>query len=246
MKNDNLKNILPEDLACLNDFTETHPLKIDLVYANPDHKDNMFKEHIYKPDAKMWIHKELLPIVLRGSEICYKEHELIFELKDCLRTFEAQEAMVNSKLVQNNRHWIEQQPRLISTPGGTGHPRAMAIDIVLVNQDGVEVDMGTPFDYFTEDPKNNPAARNYTNFSDDEDYNAMVIANRAKLHDSIMLAAEKENAQIRPLSAEWWDFRFELDYLNTFNYLNEADLPPEMQMTFTPQKNRAPKIEPCV
>ncbi len=235
MKNDVLRVIDPSELVCLDDFTDSHPLKIDLVYAKPSHKDNIFKEAIYRPDAKMWVHEELLPIVLEASKICFKEYGFIFELKDCLRTTDSQIKITNTKIVKANPHWL-QEPRLFSNPGAGGHPRGMAIDIILIDNNGDEIDMGTPFDFLAEDPNNNPAARNYTKFSNDENYNKIVITNRLILEKCITSAAKKLNTTIKPLTVEWWDFRFELPYLKTIKPLSDADLPPEMQMTLNTEK----------
>ncbi len=243
MKNDILRIIDPKELVCLEDFTESHPLKIDMVYAQPNHKDNIFKEAIYKPDAKMWIHEELLPLVLRASELCFERHKYIFELKDCLRTTDAQQYMIDTKIVRANPHWME-EPKLFASPGAGGHPRGMAIDVILVDQNGDEVDMGTSFDHFTENPDDNPAARNYKTFCDDDNYNQKIIANRKIQLDAVMDAADELGLEIRPLTAEWWDYRFELPYLKTIKPLSDADLPPEMQITFSAQKNRTLKTEP--
>lgn len=225
-----LKTILPEDLICLNDYEGRYPLQIDLVYAKASHKDNMFKEPIYRPDAKMWIHKELLPIVLKASEICFKNYKYLLSAKDCLRTTEAQLRITETEIVKAHPHWTADGPyRLFSGTGKGGHPRAMAIDVILVNEHGEEVDMGTPFDYLTEDPnpENNPAARNYKKFPEH------ILQNRLLLENTMVDAAKSLNTTIRPLPVEWWDFRFTNEYFEQFLPLSDNDLPTEMQMVMT-------------
>jgi len=227
MSTNALKTIKPEDLHCLNDYEGKYPLKIDMVYAKPQHRDNMFKEAIYKPSAKMWIHKELLPVVLRASEICHERHGYIFELKDCLRTTEAQTKITGTSIVKAHPHWTADGPnRLFSGAGKGGHPRAMAIDVILVTENGDEIDMGTHFDYLTEDtnPENNPAARFYTKFSPE------ILQNRLLLENSFVDAGKELNVYVNPLRVEWWDFRFHNEYMNKFAPLSDNDLPPEMRM----------------
>ncbi len=222
---DVLRTIAPADLVPLDDYLTTHPIRIDIVYARADHPHNMFGRAIYKSDARMWCHAELVPIILRAADICHAKSGYIFELKDCLRTVEAQEAMRNTDIVRANPQWLEEPNRLLSPPGRGGHPRGMAIDIILVTKDGDVVDMGTPFDYFTRDRSVNPAARNYTDFP------AEILANRQLLEDCMMQAAAEKGREILPLPQEWWDFRFPYAYSNMFEPLSDAALPPHIRMT---------------
>lgn len=220
-----LKKIAPSDLVALDAFLETHPIRIDLVYAQKDHPCNMFGTAVYRQDARMWAHRELAPIIIRAAEICHAKSGYIFELKDCLRTIEAQERMRDSDIVRQNPQWLEEPNRLLSPPGKGGHPRAMAVDIILIDENGDEVDMGTPFDHFTKDRTINPAARNYTAFS------AQVLANRKLLEDAMLQAAGEAGREILPLPQEWWDFRFPYAYANLYAPLSDRDLPADMRMT---------------
>jgi D-alanyl-D-alanine dipeptidase len=101
----------------------------------------------------------------------------------------------------------------------------MAVDIVLVDDNGDEIDMGTPFDFLTEDRGNNPAARDYKSFSAD------ILKSRQLLEDSMMQAAKETGKELLPLPQEWWDFRFPYAYSNLFAPVYDVDLPPEMRMT---------------
>jgi len=227
MNENNLIKINPADLHCLNDYEGKYPLEIDIVYAKANHKDNMFKEPIYKTDAKMWIHKQLLPVILRASEICHDKYKLTFSLKDGLRTTEAQTKITNTAIVKAHPHWTADGPyRLFSGAGKGGHPRGMAIDVILLKEDKSEVDMGTHFDYLTEDPnpENNPASRKYNKFSPE------ILQNRKILEDAFIHAGKEFNVYINPLEVEWWDFRFHNEYMNKFAPLSDDDLPPEMRM----------------
>jgi D-alanyl-D-alanine dipeptidase len=220
-----MKTIPATDLVALDSFTASHPLKIDLVYAKPDHPDNMFRTKIYRPDACMWAHRELAPIILAAAKICHEKIGWLFEVKDCLRTFEAQALMRETDIVRRNPHWLEEPGRLLSPPGMGGHPRGMAVDIILVDQNGEEIDMGTPFDYLTEDRSNNPAARDYVNLS------KAVLGHRKILEESMMQAAQEAGRELLPLPQEWWDFRFPKSYSETFAPIRDAELPAEMRMT---------------
>lgn len=225
-----LKTIRPEDLVALDDYVASHPIRVDTVYAKPAHKDNMFKEGIYRPQAKMLCHKEMLPVILRAAEICHAKSGHYFEIKDCLRPLEAQQKIIETDIVRAHPQWLE-EPRLFSPPGKGGHPRGMAVDIVLVDQQGRELDMGTAFDYLTQDKSHNPAARDFTDFGRGAEYNEMVAANRRLLTESMLAAARELGREIVPLPQEWWDFRFPNDYTATFQPVSDFDLPPDMRMT---------------
>lgn len=222
---DGLKIISPADLVPLDDYLSSHPLRIDIVYAQADHPHNMFSGAIYRPDARMWCHAELAPIILRAAEICHATSGYYFELKDCLRTVEAQALMRDTDIVRANPQWLEEPNRLLSPPGRGGHPRGMAIDIILLTEAGETVDMGTPFDYFTRDRSVNPAARGYMDFA------PQILANRNLLESCMLQAAAEKGRDILPLPQEWWDFRFPYEYSNQFEPLSDAALPPHMRMT---------------
>ena len=224
-----MKKINHTELVALDDYTGTHPLKVDLVYAQDRHPDNMFKTAIYRPDAKMWGHRDLVAIILAAAQICFKRTGWIFEVKDCLRPVEAQEKMSDTEIVKKNPHWLEEPGRLLSPPGKGGHPRGMAVDIILLDKNGTPIDMGTPFDYLTEDRANNPAARNYTQFRSE------VLSNRRVLEEAMMQAAQSFGRDLLPLPQEWWDFRFLPEYTVQFAPLRDTDLPPEMRMTAPPK-----------
>jgi D-alanyl-D-alanine dipeptidase len=225
-----LLEIKPDDLVLLDDLTDRYPIRVDLVYAKPAHPQNMFHEAIYREDAGMWGHRDFVPIILRAAQQCHREHGLMFELKDCLRTTEAQQKICDSAIVRAHPQWLE-EPRLFSTPGKGGHPRGMAIDIILIDANGDKIDMGTEFDYLTEDKSNNPAARDYRDFGRGDAYNQMVLKNRQILEQSMMQAAASWGRDILPLPEEWWDFRFPNAFTGQYIPVSDATLPPHMRMT---------------
>lgn len=214
------------DLVALDSLSGEAPIRVDLVYARADHPCNIFKTAIYRPDAKMWAHKDLARVIVRAAKLCFARTGLTFEIKDCLRTVEAQEKMRQTDIVKKNPHWLEEPGRLLSPPGLGGHPRGMAVDIVLLDAKGREIDMGTAFDHLSEDRANNPAARSYMKFPES------VLKNRKILEDAMLDAGRECALEIYPLPQEWWDFRFRPEYTKGFAPICDAELPPEMRMCF--------------
>jgi D-alanyl-D-alanine dipeptidase len=216
--------IRPEDLIAMDTLAEEIPLRVDIVYAQARHPQNMFKEAIYRPEARLWLHRDFADIVILAARRCYEVYGYVFVLKDGLRTVEAQEKIVNTAIVKANPHWL-QEPRLFSPPGKGGHPRGMAIDVILETVGGQKLDMGTEFDYLTTDPNINPAARDFPNISDN------AKQNRKILEDTMVLAARDLDKPLLPLPAEWWDFRFPKEILDQYKPLSDYDLPAGMRMT---------------
>jgi D-alanyl-D-alanine dipeptidase len=218
--------ITADDLVDLTTLGKDSGLfTVDLVYARADHPENIFKTGIYRRDADMWAHKDFAPIIIEAAKICRAQSDYLFELKDCLRTVEAQEKMRQTAIVRANPQWLEEPGRLLSPPGKGGHPRGMAVDIVLRDASGELVDMGTPFDYLTADRSHNPSARSYKNLSDE------ILGRRLFLENCMREAADKIGRFILPLPQEWWDFRFLPDDSNKFAPVHDRDLPPHMRMT---------------
>lgn len=209
------------------DIYETdHPVRIDLVYADAAHPENIFKTALYRPGARLWLHRDLADIMLRAATIIHDSWGGVLVFKDGLRTIEAQAAMQQTPIVKANPQWSADGPdRLLSPPGCGGHPRGMAVDVTVADEQGREWDMGTAFDHLTADPADNPAARAYSALP------PPVLENRRRLEDSILQAAAERGREILPLPAEWWDFRFPASYSEQFTPLSDDDLPPAMRMT---------------
>ncbi len=200
-------------------FIPDEPIKIDLAYQNADHPRNIFKTAIYHPDATCWAHKDLAAITILTARLLKKRHNWALQIKDCLRTSDAQAAMAETDIVKANPHWKE-PPRLLAPPGAGAHPRAMAVDVCALYSDGSQVNMGTPFDWM--EPS---SARDYTDLHPDH------IENRHKLEQAFVQSAEYLKQPFIPYAAEWWDFRFTNEHYNQFDALEDKNLPPQMQMT---------------
>ncbi len=222
-----LKKIDPVMLVPMDSFAGEYPLRVELVYAQADHKDNIFKAAIYKPDARLWLHKDLAEIVKRASKLVFEQHGYKMLLFDGLRTTDAQAKIMETDIVQANPQWLEEGNRLFSPPGKGGHPRGMAIDITLETEDWEELDMGTAFDELPLNgagPDVNKAHRDTRLISDTAGHNRDILTG------FMLLAAKELSLPLHPLTLEWWDFRFPAEHYDVFAPLSDADLPVEMQM----------------
>lgn len=223
---DELMVIPATDLIAMDTVAGDIPLRIDIVYAQARHPENIFGMALYRSDARLWLHRDFADIVIRAARSCSVETGYVFVLKDGLRTIEAQAMMQETEIVKANPHWTQEPNRLLSPPGKGGHPRGMAVDIVLETESGTLVEMGTRFDHLSKDPTVNPAKRGFAGISD------AAKKNRQILEDYMVKAAQDLNRPLLPLPSEWWDFRFPGSYSERYAPLSDHDLPEDMRMTF--------------
>lgn len=214
--------IYPADLVAMNEYAESGMLRIDLVYARED--NFLFAEQIYKPEARLFLHKQLAALVLSAAHAA-KEAGYRLVLYDGLRTTTAQQKMLQTQKVKENPHWLE-EPRLLSPPGMGAHPRGMAIDLSLETAQGVLLDMGTVFDFLSNNAAatHNAAHRQYIHLMPE------YAQNRALLDGFMMKAAEQHKMPLFLLPQEWWDFRLPAKYYEQYEPLSDEDLPPAMRL----------------
>ena len=163
------------------DWTEIssldHSIAIDIKYATTD---NFTKSKIYdcprcflRPEAARAIvaaHKKL------------KINGLGLKMFDCYRPRPYQQRLWDK--VPN--------PDYVTPPGkGSMHSRGAAVDLTIVDKNGKELDMGTPYDFFGE-----KAHADYTALPE------KVLQNRKLLKKTM------ESVGFRGIRTEWWHFSF--------------------------------------
>lgn len=216
-----MKSISIDYLVPMGEFVSKYPIEIDLVYSKPEHENNHFGA-IYSTEALLWCHRDIAAITLLAAVKLQEHCGWKLRLFDSLRTYEAQERMANKGF----------DPALVSAPGSGAHPRGMAIDVQPIDIHGKLVDMGTPFDYFSNDLSDNPASRSYTKFlsiAKTFEYQAR----RNTLETAFRWAATALNMKILPLPEEWWDFRLDESIWSDYKPLKENDLPDCMKLIGT-------------
>lgn len=233
-----MKDIDPYDLVPINAFGEiiTDPVYTFRYGRNTGSPlKNKFPGLYHRNASVIWGHKDIVTVTLLAARICRLEFNWRLRVADCLRTIDAQIAMST----------YGYHSSLVSLPGSGAHPRAMAIDIVAEKKNRGRwqlVNMGTDFDDFPENPeKENPAARDYTEFNRSSGDAVDIFLNRQRLEFSMRKAAALLGFKIWPLEQEWWDFRFPSPYVEEFKPLREDDLLPA-QKQLNPDINEIQKI----
>lgn len=121
-------------LVEINQFT--HPITLDIRYASAN---NFTGVAIYNKPLCL-IHKDAL-VLFEKAIVLAARQGYSFKVFDTFRPQAAQEALW--RICPNETY-------IMPPTKGSVHTRGVAIDLTLIDKDGGELDMGTPFDDFTE------------------------------------------------------------------------------------------------
>lgn len=114
----------------------THPIIMDMRYAST----NNFTGQVIYNNPLCLIHTDALVLFEKAIDLAAKQG-CKFKVFDAFRPQAAQEALWN--ICPNDMY-------IMPPAKGSVHTRGVAIDLTLIDSNGVELDMGTPFDDFTE------------------------------------------------------------------------------------------------
>jgi D-alanyl-D-alanine dipeptidase len=147
----------------------------DMKYAT---EDNFLKAKVYDC-AECYLRLKTVKAILKANTKFMKKGYRI-KIYDCYRPLDIQKKM-----------WaIVSNPTYVANPSkGSIHNRGGAVDISLVDTNGVELDMGTPFDFFGIE-----ASHNNKNFS-------KAILDNRQLLKKIMLQSDFQS-----FDSEWWHY----------------------------------------
>ncbi|WP_456314518.1 M15 family metallopeptidase [Pseudomonas shirazensis] len=147
----------------------------DMKYAT---EDNFLKAKVYDCAECLLRLKTVQALVAANKDFMKKGYKI--KLYDCYRPLSIQKKMF--EIVPN--------PVYVADPKkGSIHNRGGAVDISIVDSNGKEVDMGTPFDFF-----GIKAGHNYTKLSNE------VLSNR-KFLKKVMI----KNG-FNSFDSEWWHY----------------------------------------
>jgi D-alanyl-D-alanine dipeptidase len=150
---------------------------IDLKYATTD---NFVQEQLY--DCGRCFLRPAVAKAVVAAHLDLQARGLGLKMLDCYRP-----RPIQWKLWEKVPN-----PRYVSDPRqGSMHNRGAAVDLTLVDAQGQELDMGTPFDFFG--PEASPA---YTKLPPE------VLANRQLLSQTMVAHGFK------PITSEWWHFAY--------------------------------------
>lgn len=148
----------------------------------------------YRRDAKLLLHKTLADIVVGAADYLYQTYNWRTVLYDGLRTVDGAFALYNFAGDD------DLEAKLLAMPGQSAHNKGLAVDSMMVDKNGCEIEMGGHFDHL--DMSTN--GRYYTGNA----ISPIAKNNRLIREAAFLRAAFSQGFLIAPLRSEFWDDRF--------------------------------------
>jgi len=168
--------VIDYDTLSWKEINEDSGILLDIRYATDN---NFTKKRIYDC-ARCFLRPELADKILSLQKDIQDRYNIGLKLYDCYRPRPAQQLLWD----------IVPDARYVTPPSkGSMHNRGLAVDLTLVDADGAELDMGTPYDYFGE--------RAYITYTD---LSAEILKNRQTLRKLMEIHG------LRGIRTEWWHF----------------------------------------
>lgn len=170
------------------ELTEAQGLKIDLKYATAD---NFVGRNVYGDFNRAFLHKVAFEKFQKARELLrQKQPRYQFIIFDALRPRSVQ------WLLWNVVKGTPQQIYIADPERGSMHNYGMAIDLSILDEQGQEIDMGTPFDHFS------PLAQPQL---EDQFRQSGELAEK-QLQNRLLLRGVMEGAGFLQLPTEWWHY----------------------------------------
>ena len=167
-----------------SDFVHLKDLSADFVYelkyATPD---NFLKQAVYDC-GECYLRKSTAEALVKANE-AFKQLGYRIKLFDCYRPLSVQKKMWK---ILPGTHYVANPAK------GSKHNRGAAVDLTLVDAQGKELNMGTPFDFFGKE-----AHHTYTQHSKE------VLENRKLLKETL------DKFNFKSIYSEWWHYEYRLE-----------------------------------
>lgn len=164
-----------------SDFVRLKDLSSDFVYelkyATPD---NFLKQAVYDC-GECYLRKSTAEALVKANE-AFKQLGYRIKLFDCYRPLSVQKKMWK---ILPGTHYVANPAK------GSKHNRGAAVDLTLVDAQGRELNMGTPFDFFGKE-----AHHTYT------EHTKEVLENRKLVKETL----NKYN--FKSIYSEWWHYEY--------------------------------------
>lgn len=164
-----------------SDFVRLKDLSSDFVYelkyATPD---NFLKQAVYDC-GECYLRKSTAEALVKANK-AFIQLGYRIKLFDCYRPLSVQKKMWK---ILPGTHYVANPAK------GSKHNRGAAVDLTLVDAQGKELNMGTPFDFFGKE-----AHHTYTQHSKE------VLENRKLLKETL----NKYN--FKSIYSEWWHYEY--------------------------------------
>lgn len=233
------KTVNPDDLVAMVDYKKTErinacggtdPVSVNLAYAQEsliydisgkqvsvspevyrrtprEQRVNVFGL-AYRPDATLWMHRILADILIAAAIHLYTTQGWRTVVYDGLRTVEGAFALYNFATDE------DLSAGLLALPGKSAHNKGLAVDTMMVDTNGFEVEMGGHFDH--------PDMSTNMRFYDGEKISASARKHRLIREAAFLRGALTQGLLIAPLRSEFWDDRPPEDRSDLWRVLDSA------------------------
>lgn len=185
--------MLCEDIKESVDFIQLddiHGIVIDLRYVGAN---NFVGRDLYGSLNCRWLHREAADALKHAVNILFNEHpQYKLVVLDALRPHRVQ------KMLWDHLDGTELRAYVADPARGSIHSFGMALDVTVLDEHGIELDMGTAFDALTE--KSHP--KQEQQFLADGSLTSLQYENRRILRNAML------GAGFRGINSEWWHFNF--------------------------------------
>ncbi len=168
-----LENV--SDTTFVNLKSVSPDLLIDMKYAT---KDNFMKQVVYDCEDCYLRYKTIKYLIEANRDFIKKGYRL--KIFDCYRPLDIQKKMWE---IVPNADYVADPKK------GSVHNRGGAVDVTLIDANGKELDMGTPFDFFGE-----AASHHYQNLPEEVKKNRLLLKETMLQHN------------FRSFDSEWWHY----------------------------------------
>lgn len=178
------------------EITEGPGVVLDIRYAGTN---NFTGDQIY-PCGRCFLHPQVAARIDQLQKDISIRYGMKLKIYDCYRPRPAQQ-----------RLWdVVPDARYVTPPSkGSMHNRGLAIDLTLIGADGVELDMGTPYDYFGKE-----AHMDYTGHSTEVVNNRQILRKMMGLHGMTGIRTEWWHFSLKSIKASFDDWEWPCDGQN--------------------------------
>lgn len=178
-----------DSLGYLNITEADSTIAVDLMYS---HDDNFTGQVLYTDLREAYLHPDALKCLLQAQRLLREEHpgyRLI--VYDAARPLSVQQKMWDTVKGTPQRNYVSNPAH-----GGGLHNYGLAVDISILDDEGLALDMGTPVDHL------GPEA----SIGQEAQLVAQGKLTEAARQNRLLLRRVMKQAGFRPLPSEWWHF----------------------------------------
>ncbi|MCD7932308.1 MAG: M15 family metallopeptidase [Tannerellaceae bacterium] len=166
-----------------------HSLQMDLKYATTD---NFLGEKVYDGISGIWLQAEAAEKLLKAQQYLKQIHpNYSIIVYDATRPMSVQRKMWNLVRGTNKTNYVSNPAN-----GGGLHNYGMAVDVSIVDENGIALPMGSDFDYFGME----------AHINKEEELVSTGKITVQELKNSRLLRDVMTRAGFRTILYEWWHF----------------------------------------